>query len=112
MPSGSFTISVVPEQEEDWQGDPIGDAPAARNIDDVALIPRTQPDDDTIVIDGYQIVITDTDQDPPAAEDTIKILDHPLVDPAKSWFIDGGIAPYTKMSGDLKAIMFVVKSVR
>lgn len=112
MPSGSFTIRIEPEQATNWEGDPVGDAPQVREVEEVALIPRTQPDDDTLVIDGFQIVVTDTDQDPPKAEDAIKILDYPTVDPEQSWFIDGGIGPYTKMSGDLKAFMFVVKSVR
>ncbi|MBC7593725.1 MAG: hypothetical protein H7288_07290 [Kineosporiaceae bacterium] len=112
MPSGSETIIVIEDRavsQEDWEGDPIvgATAPIERSVTGCVLIPRMSPDDPTLVIDGYTVLLLDTSQTPPSAEDSIKIRGTSQV-----WAIDGNVGDFTKPSGEVKLLQFNIARPR
>lgn len=114
---GSETLTVLgalTDAQKDRNGDPKPGVtpPAPRDVPSCVIIPRRNPDTDAIIVDEYQVIMTDASYDPPQAEDSIKIPSNRFIDPSREWYIDGGVGPYTKPSGDVKAIEFFIKSVR
>lgn len=101
---GNETIQEVVLGEVDWQGDPVGEAAAPRDIEGCQLWPRTDPDDEMAIIEGWNVFVP-PDQEPPAATSTIIL-------PARGggddlWSIQGPIAPYD-MRGVAKGAVFVI----
>lgn len=112
MPSGSETIIVVEpaaDGEEDWEGNPIeGSGPRVeREVTGCMLIPKMSPDDPTLVMDGYQIVMFDVSQTPPKPEDAIKVRGEDFL-----WEIDGNVGDFGKSPDNLKVFMFVIDRPR
>lgn len=106
---GIETVYEHPKREVNWEGDPVGDAPERRTIPGCILIPRVSPDDETLIIDGWQLFVP-PDQRPPHPESQIEARDTFPEGELVMWQIDGGIAPYTKSA--YKGALVVLERVR
>ena len=103
---GNETIQEIVQGEVDWQGDPVGEAAAPRDIVGCQLWPRTAPDDEMAIIEGWNVFVP-PDQEPPAATSTIIL---PARGGEDYWSIQGPIAPYDMRSRAKGATFVITKS--
>lgn len=101
---GAETIREVVQGDEDWQGDPQGDEAEPRDIVGCQLWPRTDPNDEMAIIEGWNVFVP-PDQTPPAPTSTIILPARGDVD--DRWSIEGPIAPYD-MRSVAKGSVFVL----
>lgn len=106
---GIETVWEHPKGETDWEGDARGESPSPREINGCILIPRTHPDDETLIIDGWQLFVP-PDQRPPHPESRIKAPDPADMADLVMWDIDGGVAPYRKSA--YKGALMTLERVR
>ena len=116
MPSASETITVVAaltKTETNWEGDPVDEAPSveerSREVHGCLLIPKMHPDDPTIVLDAYQVMIMDPSEIPPVPEDSIQLSDR---GDTRLWDINGNVGDIRKPSGDVRVYTFVIENPR
>lgn len=105
MPArGNETIFEVVDVQRNSDGDPVdGAPPPERPIKNCQFIPRTHPDDKTLIIDGWQVFIPPTST-PPEPESQIRAR-------GELWSIDGGISPFDK-GGVPKGAIVTLERVR
>lgn len=104
---GAETIQEIVKGEVDWQGDPVGEEADPRDIVGCQLWPRTDPDDEMAIIEGWNVFVP-PDQEPPVATSTIIL-------PARGaegdrWSIQGPIGPYDIRSVAKGAIFVITRS--
>lgn len=107
---GIETVWEHPKAETNWEGDPVGPgAPEPREIRGCVLIPRTEPDNETLIIDGWQLFVP-PDQAPPHPESQVRAKDPANTSRLVMWSIDGGIGSFTKSA--YKGALVLLKRVR
>lgn len=103
---GAETILEHPAREKDWQGDPVGDEAASIEITECQLWPVTHPDDDSQILDGWNVFVPPTSPQPnPRSE--ISLPDRP--EPTIRWQIDGNVGAYDMRSTPKGAIFRLVR---
>lgn len=88
---GAERIKEHPPAGKDWQGDPVGEEPDARVLEGCQLWPVTEKDDDTKILDGWNVFVPPGDA-PPAATSEISLPDRGAPHgPDVRWQIDGNV---------------------